>query len=132
MGRPAFEITPVVLEETKILAGQGLTKEQIARCLGMGYSTLMKKQAENIEFIEAIKTGQAEGIEQVTNHLFDQSKKGNTTASIFYLKNRAPNEWHDRKEVVLEDKTTKLLQLTDDQLEHRRNENLGITSETTH
>ena len=132
MGRPAFEITEEVLEKTKRLASQGLTKQQIATCLGISISTLKNKQNSNVTFLAAIKEGQAEGIEQVTNHLFEQSKKGNVTASIFYLKNRAPDEWHDRKELALEDKTTKLLQLTDDQLERRRNEVLGITSETTH
>jgi predicted transcriptional regulator len=131
-GRPAFEITDEVLEETKTLAGQGLTKAQIATCLGITYTTLKNKQNSNVSFLAAIKEGQAQGIQKVTNHLFEQSSKGNVTASIFYLKNRAPDEWHDRKELSIEDKTTKLLELNDHQLEQRRNEVLGITSETTH
>ena len=96
MGRPRIEITDDMIAETETLASQGLTKEQIAQCLGIGSTTLFEKQKEYPEFAESIKRGQALGIQKVTNHLFEQSEKGITTATIFYLKNRAPDEWKDR------------------------------------
>jgi hypothetical protein len=134
-GRPAFEITDEVLEETKTLAGQGLTKYQIAICLGISNTTLKTKQKTNAAFLSAIKEGQAQGIQKVTNHLFTQSEKGNVTASIFYLKNRAPDEWHDRKEIVIED-VTKPLNMSDqailDELRSHRDEAVGTSSPTTH
>jgi hypothetical protein len=49
-----------------------------------------------VEIVEAIKRGQASGISQVTNFLFDQAENGNTSAAIFYLKNRA--HWKDKHE----------------------------------
>jgi hypothetical protein len=97
VGRPPFEITEEVLKEVKTLAGQGLTKEQIARCLGICYDTLNERQKDNSEFSEAIKSGQAEGVKTIANALFTAGKGGNITAQIFYLKNRSPKDWKDRQ-----------------------------------
>ncbi len=99
-GRPKYEITPEITEKVEAYAAQGLTQEQIARCLGISYQTLNERKKENSEFSEAIKRGQAQGVETVTNALFESAKGGNTTAQIFYLKNRDPNEWRDRKDIA--------------------------------
>ena len=133
-GRPKFEITPEVLEKTKKLAGQGLTKEQIARCLGIGRTKLFNMQKDDADFMNAIKEGQAAGIEEISNALFDNAKDGNTTAQIFYLKNRAPDEWKDRREVATEDlDKKKLVEMTDEELEIHRREIMGEpASPTTH
>lgn len=85
-------------KQVQRLASQGLTKSQIARCLGIAESTLYKKQKTDAEFSEAIKRGQAEGIAQVTNDLMLNARRGNVTAQIFYLKNRDPENWRDRKD----------------------------------
>tara|TARA_Y100000310_G_scaffold101296_1_gene99291 strand:+ start:1011 stop:1355 length:345 start_codon:yes stop_codon:yes gene_type:complete len=99
VGRPPFEITDEVCKKAEALAAQGLTKEQIARCLGIHYMTLNRKEKKLRKFSEAIKSGQAKGIAQVTNYLMDNAKAGNATAQIFYLKNRSPGEWRDIKAV---------------------------------
>ena len=96
MGRPAFEITGEVLKKTESLASQGLTKEQIAHVLGICYQTLNEKTKQYSEFSDAIASGQAKGIATISNALFNNAKKGNTTAQMFYLKNRAPIEWRDK------------------------------------
>jgi len=96
VGRPRIEITPAICLEAERLASLGLTKAQIATSLGFCRDTLRKKEKEFSGFSDAIKKGQAFGIAQVTNHLFEQSKKGNTTATIFFLKNRDPENWKDR------------------------------------
>ena len=134
VGRPKFEITPAVLKKVKRLASQGLTKHQIARCLGISLSTLMARQAENTEFLETIKEGQAQGINEITNALFDNAKEGNTTAQIFYLKNRSPDDWRDRREVATEDlNQKKLVQMSDEELEIHRRDVMGEQpSKTTH
>ena len=97
MSRPAFKIDANVCKKAKKFASQGMTQEQIAQALGMGETTFYEKQAKYPEFAEAIKHGQANGIQKVTNSLFKTANKGNVAAQIFYLKNRA--QWRDRFDV---------------------------------
>lgn len=103
-GRPAFEITDKVISQVEALAAQGLNREQIAWSLGIHPGTLYKKKAENEELNEAIKRGEAKGLATITNALFQNAKKGNVTAQIYYTKCRAPNEWNDRAHESPEDK----------------------------
>jgi hypothetical protein len=99
VGRPKFEVTEEVLQRTERLMAQGLTREQCARALGISVATFYVYQAENSEFSEAIKRGEALGIEEVTNALFENATlERDNTAIIFYLKNRAG--WVDKKEVA--------------------------------
>lgn len=85
-------------EKVEALAAQGLTVEQIASCLGMSRSTLYERMGSESDVSDAIKAGRAKGIATVTNALFQSAKGGNTTAQIFYLKNRQPEEWRDRRD----------------------------------
>ena len=92
-GRGKIELD---LKQVESLAAQGLTKEQIALALGIGTSTLYDRQNTDPEFLEAVKRGQALGVAKVVNALFQGAMSGNTTAQIFYLKNRAG--WADKQE----------------------------------
>lgn len=76
-------------ERVENLAGRGLTKEQIARCLGMHPATLFRRQKDDERFLEAMKNGEAAAIAAVTGELLKNIKVGNVTAIIFYLKCRA-------------------------------------------
>ena len=118
VGRPKFEVTPEVLENTRRFMAQGLTKEQCAASLGISVSTFQLYQAEYSEFSEAIKSGEAEGIQQVTNALYEKATiDRDNTAMIFFLKNRAG--WVDKKEVAttIEQKhVIDLTRISDDQL----------------
>ena len=99
VGRPKFEVTDEVLENTRRFMAQGLTKEQCAASLGISAQLLMIYQAENSDFSDAIKSGEAEGIQQVTNALYEKATLDrDNTAMIFFLKNRAG--WVDKKEVA--------------------------------
>jgi len=123
VGRPKFEISEDVLSKTENLMAKGLTKEQCAGMLGVSVSTFMLHQAENSEFSEAIKRGQASGIDQVTNALFENATVGkDNTAIIFYLKNRAG--WVDKQEIqstVEQRHVIDLTRIPDDQLESIEN-----------
>lgn len=90
-----IDIEPAKVEE---LASRGLTMEQIALCLGCCVATLYNRAGSELEVLEAIKRGRASGVQEITNALFNNALEGNTTAQIFYLKNRAPNDWKDRKD----------------------------------
>ena len=99
VGRPKFEVTPEVLENTRRFMAQGLTKEQCAASLGISRSKFFEIQEQNVDFLDAIKSGEAEGIQQVTNALYEKATVDrDNTAMIFFLKNRAG--WVDKKEVA--------------------------------
>jgi hypothetical protein len=86
IGRPRFEVTPEVLARTERAMAQGLTKEQCAGALGISVSTFQLYQAE-IRNFGSYKKGEASGIEQVTNALFENATvERDNTAIIFYLK----------------------------------------------
>jgi predicted DNA-binding protein (UPF0251 family) len=111
VGRPKFEVTPEVLENTRRFMAQGLTKEQCAASLGISVSTFQLYQAEYSEFSEAIKSGEAEGIQQVTNALYEKATiDRDNTAMIFFLKNRAG--WVDKTETKVHEEKTITLDLT--------------------
>ena len=118
VGRPKFEITDEVLLNVENLMTKGLTKEQAAGMLGVSVSTFMLHQSENSEFSEAIKRGQARGIDAVTNALFENATiDRDNTAMIFFLKNRAG--WVDKQEVATTVEQKHVIDLTripDDQL----------------
>lgn len=122
-GRPKYEITEEICGKAETLAAQGLNMEQIADCLGISYDTLNERRKEFSEFSVSIKRGQAKGIGILTNKLFERGKgfshpeekifcnkdgdvtrvetmkhyPPDTTAAIFYLKNRAG--WKDVQEI---------------------------------
>ena len=111
VGRPKFEINEEVLQRTERLMAQGLTRDQCARALGISVATFYVYQAENSEFSEAIKRGEALGIEEVTNALFENATlERDNTAIIFYLKNRAG--WVDKQEHKVETENKVTLDLT--------------------
>lgn len=98
-GRPPFVIDEAVLKKAETFAAQGLTQQQIADSLGIHIATLMRKKKEISELSEAIKRGEAKGLASITNALFQSARDGNVTAQIFYLKNRDPERWKDRRHI---------------------------------
>ena len=126
-GRPYFYETNI--KDKLILvegwARDGLTNEQIAEKLGIGLSTLYKYQSENMEFMDALKRGKEVVDREVENALFKRAmgyeyeevtfeggKETKTvkkqvapdvTAQIFWLKNRKPKEWRDKRETAITD-----------------------------
>tara|TARA_Y100001937_G_scaffold46835_1_gene65707 strand:+ start:1656 stop:2078 length:423 start_codon:yes stop_codon:yes gene_type:complete len=99
-GRKKIKLnTPEILEKITDLGSQGLTSGQIARSLGVSWDTLDRRRKEYAEIEEAIKKGEALGINKVTNALMQSATNDkNVTAQIFYLKNRDPQRWADRQE----------------------------------
>ena len=88
-------------EKEKILllqgwARNGLTNEQIASNMGIAVSTLWEWRKKSPKISSALKIGKDEADIQVENALYKEALKGNTTAIIFWLKNRKPKEWRDK------------------------------------
>jgi len=102
-------------------AKDGLTDEQIAHNMGIGTSTLYVWKNKHIEIAESLKQGKDVVDRQVENAMFKSAlgfhyeeetvtnagvvvttkkySKPNTTAQIFWLKNRKPSEWRDKQEI---------------------------------
>ena len=91
----------IVIDYDKLynLAKIGLSEEQIALSLGISVSTIGRRKREDERFSSTLKAGKQRGIDAVTNALFEGATgdKPNTSAQIFFLKNRAG--WRDRTEV---------------------------------
>ena len=96
-GRPAWIPTDSICEQARKMASRGLTVSQISDCLGISESTLYGKQNEYTEFMDAIKKGRAEGLNSVSNALFEKATQGNVTAMIYYLKVRDRENWGENQ-----------------------------------
>ena len=96
-GRPSWIPTDSICEQAREMASHGLKMSQISDCLGISESTLYCKQNEYVEFMDAIKKGRAEGLNQVSNALFEKAIQGNVTAMIYYLKVRDRANWGENQ-----------------------------------
>lgn len=88
-------------QEEKILllqgwARNGLTNEQIASNMDIVVSTLWEWRKKSPKISNALKIGKDEADIQVENALYKAALEGNTTAMIFWLKNRRSKEWRDK------------------------------------
>lgn len=122
-------------------ARDGLTDEQIAKNMGIATSTLYNWKKESIEFLEALKKGKEVVDFEVENALLKKAlgytitlnkqkvtKDGDvvditeevhvppdTTAQIFWLKNRQTKKWRDKVEIADNDAIKKLDELLEAQ-----------------
>lgn len=109
-------------------ARDGLTDVQIAHNMGVAYSTfriwrddykalsaVLKRGKEVVDIevenklfknamgfhYEEVKTyiEEVNGVEKERKEIFKRYAQPNTTAQIFWLKNRKPQQWRDRQEV---------------------------------
>lgn len=100
-------------------AMDGLTEEQIAHNMGIGTKTLYNWKNKHLPILHALKKGKEVVDRIVENALFKSAigfeyeedsitNKGevvrvtkyqnpNTTAQIFWLKNRKPHKWRDKQ-----------------------------------
>lgn len=85
-GRPAWKPTPQILKEVEAMAGRFLKEEQIAALIGIAPTTFVEKKKEFPELSEAIRNGRAKVAINVSNKLYEQAMKGNTTILIFLAK----------------------------------------------
>lgn len=85
-------------------ARDGLTDEQIAANAGIAPSTLYAWKKDHREISEALKKGKEVVDYEVENALLTKALIGDTTAQIFWLKNRRPDKWRDKPAEVNGDK----------------------------
>ena len=92
-------ITKDLMEQVERLASRGLSQKQVCEALGISESWWHEKKPIFPELLESYKRGAALGLADVSNALYESAMSGTPVAQIFYLKNRAPNEWADVQSV---------------------------------
>ena len=119
-------------------ARDGLTDEQIAKNLGISKDTFYQYKKQHPDFSETLKRGKEVVDREVENALFQRAmgyeyeedtvitnpdgsqviktvtKKmaPDVTAQIFWLKNRKPAEWRDKREIEATGKDGEPFQIT--------------------
>lgn len=131
------------LEQLEEWATNGLTDEQISKNINISKSTYYLWKDKYIEFSDAIKRGQKFSNYEVENALYKRAlgyqveeeikiktkykdgsevieikkhKKhiaGDVGAQIFWLKNRKPKKWKDKRDFNMESSETQLNQIKD-------------------
>ena len=121
MAKYDYWITREGLTEIEGMARDGLTDKQMAHNIGIAESTLNEWKNRFPEFKESLKRGKEVVDRQVENALLKTAlgfyyteeqvtnsggvvttkkyAKPNTTAQIFWLKNRKQVEWRDKQEI---------------------------------
>ena len=89
------------LEQDKLIllegwARDGLTFEQIAKNIGINVTTLREWRKKDPTISTTLKRGREVVDYEVENALLKSALEGNTTAQIFWLKNRKPKEWREK------------------------------------
>jgi hypothetical protein len=124
-GRPT-EYKASDLPKLRELAAGGATDLEMADYLGVSNTTFYRWKHQHKEFRHTLKLGKAEADENVEQSLYQRARgysvdtvkvfctqgevtkvpirehyPPDTTAAIFWLKNRKPNEWRDKSEVEI-------------------------------
>ena len=97
-GKYQHWLTPEGLTLLEGWARDGLTDEQMAQRMGITAKTLYEWKKRYGKICEALKKGKEVVACQVENALLSAALEGNTTAQIFWLKNRRPDKWRDKPE----------------------------------
>lgn len=123
-GKYEYWLSPDGLLRLEAYARDGLTDEQIAHNMGISPATLYNYKRDHLEILEALKKGKEVVDIQVENALLKRalgysyeekkvevSEEGtkvtktikevvpDTTAQIFWLKNRRPEQWRDKQDI---------------------------------
>ena len=98
-GPKAREISKELLGRVEKLATRGLSQKQVCDALGFSETWWHAKKQEISELGEFYKKGQAKGLAEVSNALYEQALNGSTGAACFFLKNRDPDRLSDVKSV---------------------------------
>ena len=80
-------------------ARDGAKEKQIAEALGISHNTLINMKSNYSEVSEALRKGKKIVDYAVENALLRKALSGDTTAIMFWLKNRKPSQWRDIKEI---------------------------------
>ena len=101
-GRYEYWLTDDGLTLLEGWAREGLTNEQIAHNMGISLTTLKTYRNVYPSISAALKKGKEVVDFEVENALLQKALNGDTTAQIFWLKNRRPDKWRDKPNVSVD------------------------------
>jgi len=96
-GRPS-KLNSLDMSEVERLGGLGLTLEEIGYVLGVTRQTIYNWK-KNPKFFDILKKGKAQADGRVKQSLYQRALEGDVTAQIFWLKNRDPKNWGDKRQL---------------------------------
>ncbi len=99
---PAYKLTKKVKQKIVDALWAGHTLTQIANDLGITRQAIWAARKKDKKFDEAVKEALESVVEIVEDTLYAKALSGDTTAMIFFLKNRRPDKWNDRVTHLLE------------------------------
>ena len=92
-------VTEEFLAKVEHLAARGLSQQQVCHALGFSETWWYDAKQKNSDISDSFKRGQAKGLAEVSNAIYEQALNGSTGAACFFLKNRDPDRWSDVKSV---------------------------------
>lgn len=95
-GRPIVVFDDKDIAQCEALAAV-LNKEQIADYFGIDQNTLRAVEKRQPEVFHALKKGKSKAVAGAGMNLLAQSKRGNTAATIFYLKTQGGQQWRENQ-----------------------------------
>jgi transcriptional regulator with XRE-family HTH domain len=98
-GRPS-EYDPDLVPQIVEMANSGLTDLEIAEEIGFSRTTLWRWRQVHPELCNALKEAKGIADARVEQSLYAKALGGDTTACIFWLKNRKSQEWRDKTDVT--------------------------------
>ena len=105
MARPSKYETHVELRLSEVAdwVRNGATESEIAKKLGISERSFYEYKKEFTQFSQVLKNTRACVDGQVENALLKKALAGDTTAMIFWLKNRRPKAWRDKPDAEGDD-----------------------------
>ena len=97
-GRPSA-YRPEFVAQAERLCRLGATDEELGRAFAVDVRTIGNWKGEHADFFQALKAGRLDADAAVADSLYRKALSGDVTACIFWLKNRRPDQWRDRRSV---------------------------------
>jgi hypothetical protein len=135
-------LQPEYASQAEKLCRLGATDAELADLLGVSVRTISAWKTRHLDFRQALKGGKTEADDRVERALYHRAMgyshevekpmvvdkdlrivtytehlPPDTTACIFWLKNRKPEEWRDKRTTELEWATKKPSEMTDEELD---------------
>lgn len=85
--------------EAAALSHAGYTIAEIGQWFGKSEALMFYWGQVHPPFREALKMHTAASDGRVVHKLYSKALEGDTTAMIFWLKNRQPNDWRDKRDI---------------------------------
>ena len=112
------------------LVEEGKTDKQVAEAIGVSKRTLSNWKGNHSDLLQAVREAKLTADELVEMSLYRKAigwekMAPDTTAAMFWLRNRQPKKWREKTESDTQVNITNVNSLTDEQLEAKIAEKLA-------